>query len=190
MIVVSAAVAALALGGCGATESTENSAAETGEVFLTNATAEEVAKQAAAANRHARMQPGQWEQKIEIVSVDLSAMPEGPQKSAAETALRPSARENNRCITEEQAERANMQAMASGAQNCFYHRLQIADGRIDANFTCTTPQSDKVVSTMRGVYEPTKIDLTIDSTTEFASHSGKIGTQMRISGNRTGACTG
>lgn len=187
MMLVSAA--ALALAGCGGeSQTTENSAAATGEVFLTNASAEEVARQAAAANRHARMQPGQWNQSLEIVSVDFPGMPDGPQKTAAMEMLKPASRENSRCITQEQADRANVQALANGGQNCFYHQLRIADGRIDARFTCTTPNQDKVESTMSGDYGPTKVDLTIDSRTDFASQPGAVEMKMRIAGERVGDC--
>ncbi len=186
LILVSAA--ALALAACGGADSTEETAAATGEVSVTNATAEQVAAQVQAARTRNPMQAGQWEQQLEIVSVELPGVPEGPQRTMAEQMANAGARTVNRCVTEEEANRVNLDALGGVGRNCFYHRLRIADGEIDARFTCTTPGGDTVESTMDGKLAGDEMDLTIDSSTELANTPGSIDMKLRISGRRTGDC--
>jgi hypothetical protein len=100
------------------TETTAETAAATGEVMLTNATAEEVAKQTSAANARNPMQPGEWEQTMEIISVEMPGVPDGPEKQMVQSMFPPGKRTMKQCVTEEEASRGNLDNLTGEGRDC------------------------------------------------------------------------
>lgn len=109
-----------------------------------------------AAPSTAHIQPGYWEQTVEIVEPkDASGNP----------------RQRNRCITPEQAARpASLFEASARESHCALRGFTMAGGRIHATSACHQEGGGVSVSstsTMEGRYTETSIDLNIRGEAEF-----------------------
>lgn len=181
--------AALALAACSGGQSTNESAAATGEVSLTNATPAEVAAQAQAAGTATKLDPGQWEIKVETVSVDAPGIPAGPARDQMTAAMKKASSTVSNCITKEQAEKPSGELFTGGAQNqCTYEKFSMAGGKIDSSMTCAGQGgAGKTNVTMKGDIKPTEFNIDSNVKTE-APGMGAISIVTKTSGRRTGEC--
>ena len=182
-------MAAVPLAAC-QQETTEESAAETGTVSLTNATPQEVARQAGAARSGIRLQPGQWETTTEVVAVDAPGLPEGGVKDQAMASLKGAPLTVKRCLTAAEAERPGAELFTGTVgEQCTYDRFEMRDGRIEAQMTCTGPQGETLSNRVRGSFTVEDFDLEVvtEGSAGPAAVSG-LTVRMRSSGRRLGEC--
>lgn len=114
---------ALALTACGG-----------GEVSLTNATPEEVAKKVDAAGG-TRFKSGKWEMTVQTVSVDIPGL-EGEMKKQMTDMMLKKVQTSTSCITKKQAMSPPAEVIARSQGRCKYENFEMDDGRIDGTLVC------------------------------------------------------
>lgn len=151
-------------------------------VSMTNASVDEVAK-----TQKAKIQPGEWEVTMEMVSQETKGGPAGmptPPKMPPMT--------TKACITPEQVNKP--EGMFSGGmeqmkKNCTYDHFTMSDGRIDAKMHCDMGQGMKLVSATTGTFSGTEI--TSDSNSTVSGLPGGMSTtsHAKMTAKRVGECT-
>lgn len=132
----------------------------------------------AAAPPEQIVQPGKWENRVEILSVDIKGAPPGV---AAAMKGRPMIVTS--CITPKQAE-AGPQAAMNADKACRFVRYAAAGGRIASELVCNRPTGTmRVVS--QGTYTPTSYAV---SGTGVMSGRMAMTMRTRTSGRRLGGC--
>ncbi|MFZ5748031.1 MAG: DUF3617 domain-containing protein [Pseudomonadota bacterium] len=168
-----ASILALLLGGCGgAATSSEESARRTGDISLTNATMEDVKKQTLASRDKNSIQPGEWENKVEVVGAGTAPL------------VRTS------CVTPEKAKAVNFDALTKVAKECHYPKYVVSGGRIDAQVECIDLQDNKISIAMEGTQSKTAFDITMKQKITPAAGGTPVDQTARVSGRRLGECKG
>ena len=178
------ALSGLALSGCGG-PSTEESARRTGEIRLENATAGDALKQAEAARGKNRIEPGQWEDSFELVSMDLPGVPEGPLRdqmmaqAGKPRVVRACKKADDKAI--------DPGALSSEQRNCRFPKYEVAGGRIAAEMECQGPLGTIRMS-LAGTQSPTAYDVTMTQRQKMPGGSQESTTVFRVTGKRVGDC--
>ena len=131
------------------------------------------------------LQPGEWEMKMEVVSVAAPGLPAGMSDSMKQAA----SRTDRTCMTPEEA-KAPKGDIFSGdkASGCKSEGFVWAGGRIQGKTTCPGQGgAGQTVMTMDGRYSPQTIDMTMKSQTDIMGKPMTM--EMRMSGRRVGECT-
>lgn len=165
-------------------QSSQESAAATGQVSLTNASPAEVAKQAQAAGP-LRLTPGEWETSVQVIDMDMAMPGMAPQAHAEmkKSMMASASRTFKSCMTPEQAEKPGAGTLTGKADGrCTYRNFTMANGRIDGTLVCTDPRGGEMKQTIAGTFTPTSFAL--DSALDTAGMKMKA----RTSGRRVGEC--
>ncbi|MES2988085.1 MAG: DUF3617 domain-containing protein [Pseudomonadota bacterium] len=175
------------LAGCNKSgPSTEESAKASGDIRLENASAEEVMKQAAAAQDKNKTQPGEWENTVQIVSAEMPGAPEMLRKQMeAETKKPPEVKKE--CKTAADVKAVDFTKLAPAAQGCTFPKYIIADGKIDANMVCKGPFGP-VKMTIAGTQSPTAYDITMTQSQSLPGQTAESKMTFRSTGKRVGDC--
>lgn len=175
-----------ALAGCNKGATTEESARKTGDIRLENASADEVIKQAAAAQDKNRMQPGEWENSVQLVSVEMPGAPEALRKQMeAEVKKPPETRKE--CRKAEDASGLDFTKLAPAAKGCAFPKYVVADGKIEADMVCEGPTGSAKI-TIRGSQSATSYDVTMTQSLPGQGAENKM--TVRTTGKRIGDCKG
>lgn len=124
------------------------------------------------------IQPGKWENRVEILDVQMKGAPPG---LAAAMKGRPMVVTS--CITPKQAE-AGPQAAMNADKACHFTRYSAAGGRIATELVCNRP-AGTMRMTSQGSYTPTSY-----SVSGSGVMSGRVSMTMksRTTGRRLGGC--
>lgn len=139
----------------------------------------------ASSGGDASIQPGEWEIRSEVVSVNAPGLP-----PAVAAQMKQPAKVNRECITPEEA-KAPKSGMFSGedAKNCKQEGFNWSGGRIAGTTTCTgadgSPDS-KVTMILDGQYSAQSMDINMKTNTE--ARGIKMDMEVRMSGRRIGEC--
>lgn len=174
------------LAGCNNGPSTAESAAKTGDIRLENATAEEVMKQASAAQDKNKIQPGEWENTVQIVSADMPGVPEAIRRQM-ETEMKKAPESRKECRKPEDAKAIDFTKIAPAAQNCTFPRYIAADGKVDALMECKGPFGP-VKMAINGTQSSTAYDITMTQTQAMPGQTKESTMQIRATGKRLGEC--
>lgn len=180
----------LALAACN-TQSTEQSAAVTGNVKLENASIAEVARQTSVAAT--KMQPGQWEIRNQTLAINFPGMPGGEiGKQAMDDALGDSMT-TSYCLTQESIDKPETGMFGGKAEGeCRYRNFSMANGQLASTMECKgdDPKAQTVM-TMTGTYSPSAYTIDADMKASAPGMPGGEGMTMtmKIAGRRTGECT-
>ena len=161
------------------------------KVDLKDASVSDVAKATKDANF---ITPGQWSNTTEIVSVDLSGMPEKDKQmgEAMTKAMVGRKQTVDTCVTEEQAKKPAAE-MFAGKDNgdCKYDSFTMSGGKVDAVMTCTPKgQPGSMKMTMNGVYTDKGYNMDVSmAMTGGPGAMGSMAFKARNTGTRTGDCT-
>jgi len=116
-----AALASLALAGCGDTIEAENESVES------------VAKRVAESD--IRPSPGKWESKMTIEKIEIPGLP--PEVQGMMKKQMGKAQVSSSCLTPEEAAKPDADFFQPGADSgCKYNSFKMGGGRIDADMTC------------------------------------------------------
>ncbi|RYE02993.1 MAG: DUF3617 family protein [Sphingomonadales bacterium] len=178
-------VAALALAGCQSAD--EQQAAATGEVRLTNASMADVARLTKAARAKSLLQPGQWQTELHVVSADLSAYHEGPERDGQMEAIKKQERSAQGCRTADDLKPLDIDNLEQIAGSCtFPHYIQ-AGGKLDVEIHCGEGASATVLTAV-GSLSKTGYDVTIQQTAGAKGTASYLGLILNAKGARTGNC--
>lgn len=176
----------IAVAGCNSGPSTEESAGKTGEIRLENATAEEVVKQAKAAQAKNRIQPGEWENSARIVSFSLPGAPDALKAQLDEELKKPPTVKKE-CRSEKDADANDLAQIIPQASGCTFPKYQLAGGKIDAQMECPGP-TGPVSMTVSGTQSATAYDLTLTQIQPVPGQTEKSTVTMQTTGKRLGDC--
>lgn len=147
-------------------------------------TAEEVAEEM---NR-VTLEPGEWENTVEIVDVKIDGLPEGAPTSMMDS-MKGKVTTSKSCITEEQAKNPGAQFFAAQEKtNCEVKKFNMSGGAVSSEMTCNDMGGapGEMTMTMDGQYGPSSYDMTMNMI------GGAAGMKMNISaksnGKRIGKC--
>lgn len=166
--------------------STADSAAKTGDVSLTNASPEEVAKQAQAAGP-AHFQPGLWETKAEIANVDMPNLPAAQKEQMMAAMKKASGTAVKTCLTPEQANKPQAEMFTGkDSGNCTFDHYDMSSGKIDAKLNCKNPQGGKMTQTISGTF--TNTGFALESEVHSEGGPGAMTMKVKTTGTRIGEC--
>jgi hypothetical protein len=177
--------AVLALAGCQPAD--EKAAAATGELQLTNASMEDVARLTKAARAKTLLQPGQWRTALHLVSADLSAFPEGPKREAQLAAIKRQERETSGCRTADDLKPFDIDNLEQVAGTCVFPRYNQTGGKLDIEIHCGEG-AQRTRLLVSGTLSRTGYDVTIDQITGAPGAANYLGLKLRATGSRTGNC--
>lgn len=176
----------LPLAACGFGPSTEDSARQSGEIRLENATMEEVAKQTVAAEEKTRSEPGQWENSYQLVALDVTGAPE-PLAARMKAELGKPPRVNRACRKAEDARPIDFAKLSPMQRGCTFPKYVMAGGKIDAKMECDGPFG-KVRMTMAGTQSKTAYDVTMTQSQAVPGQARESSMTIRVTGKRIGEC--
>lgn len=158
-------------------------------VEMKNASVEDVAK--ATKDAHF-ITPGQWTNETEILSIDMSGVPEAekPMLAAVTKAMVGKKQSFSNCVSEEEAKRPAAGMFSGGNKgDCTYDSFAMAGGKMDAVMTCKGKGGPGAMNmTLSGTYSDTDYAMNV---TMKVSGQGQpaMAFKARNTGKRTGACT-
>lgn len=135
------------------------------------------------------LEPGQWENRVEIVDVKIAGLPPTANLNEIEK-LKGSVRTTLSCITPEQAKNPGAEFFAAQekAINCDVDKFDMRGGSVNSVLSCSNLRGipGDIKLTMTGQYGPSSYDMQLNT------QGGVAGMQMNIiaknSGNRVGEC--
>jgi hypothetical protein len=147
-------------------------------------TVEEVAEEM---NR-VTLEPGEWENTVEIVDVKIDGLPDGMPANMMDS-MKGKVTTSKSCITKEEAENPGAQFFAAQEKtSCEVKKFNMSGGAVSSEMACSnmggTPGD--MTMAMDGQYGPSSYDMTMNM------HGGAKGMKMNISakssGKRIGDC--
>ena len=147
-------------------------------------TSEEVAKEM----NKVTLEPGEWENTVEIVDVKIDGLPEGMPAGVMDR-MKGNVTKSKSCITKEQAENPGAQFFAAQEETkCEVKKFEMSGGAVSSEMACNdmggTPGS--MTMKMDGQYGPSSYDMTMNMV------GGAAGMKMNITaksnGKRIGSC--
>ncbi|MEO9601530.1 DUF3617 domain-containing protein [Parasphingorhabdus sp.] len=134
------------------------------------------------------LEPGEWENTVEIVDVAIDGLPEGTPASIMDS-MKGQVTTTKSCITEEEAENPGAQFFAAQAQNnCEVKKFDMSGGAVSSEMACRNmggSPGDMTIA-MDGQYGPSSYDMTMNM--EGGASGIKMNISAKSSGNRIGSC--
>ena len=147
-------------------------------------TSEEVAKEM----NKVTLEPGEWENTVEIVDVKIDGLPEGMPAGVMDS-MKGKVTTSKSCITKEQAENPGAQFFAAQEETkCEVKKFDMSGGAVSSEMTCNDMGGAPGSMTMKmdGQYGPSSYDMTMNMV------GGAAGMKMNITaksnGKRIGSC--
>ena len=147
-------------------------------------TADEVAEEM---NR-VTLEPGEWENTVEIVDVKIDGLPDGVPSSVMDS-MKGKVTTSKSCITKEEAENPGAQFFAAQEKtNCEVKKFDMSGGAVSSEMSCSNMGGapGSMTMAMDGQYGPSSYDMTMNM------NGGASGVKMNISakssGKRIGNC--
>ncbi len=173
--------AMMALAGCGSEPDYKAENASVAEV--TKATQDAI-----------KLQPGKWETRVAILSVEGDGVP--PQM--VQTMKQAGGQTVETCVTPEMAARPP-QDLLGMAKSCTYEDFEMTGGNMKGTMTCGQDPANPNVgmrATMEGKFTSTSYDVTSEGTVNLVNMpgsetpGGKVTTKTQVTGKRVGECDG
>ena len=158
----------------------DNGADKDGDGKITN---EEVAAEMNEVN----LEPGEWENTVEIIDVNIEGLPEGAPAGMMDS-IKGQKTTSKSCITEEQAENPGAQFFAAQEEtNCEVKKFDMSGGAVSSEMACKNMGAPGNMNmTMDGQYGPSSYDMTMTMAGEAGGM--KMNMEAKSSGKRIGDC--
>ncbi|MBF6602493.1 MAG: DUF3617 domain-containing protein [Sphingorhabdus sp.] len=147
-----------------------------------NISADEVAK----VMNEVTLEPGEWENTVEIVDIKIAGLPEGAPTNMMDSMKTTTVSKS--CITEEQARNPGAEFFAAQEKtNCTVKKFDMSGGAISSEMSCANAGAPgEMTMIMNGQYGPSSYDMTMQM------NGGAGGMKMDITaksnGKRIGKC--
>lgn len=166
----------LALAACG----------DSDKVEMKNATVSDVAREMGKKAEERFIDPGSWEQKITLVSVDAPGMP--PEAKTMMGKAFGEAQVHNVCLTDAEAKSPREDFFSGADKNCRYEHFNWGGGKIDLKLDCQHPNAHQVME-LTGTYKPRSYEMAMTMTNQGKGLEEQMVMKMRVDARRVGACT-
>ena len=147
-------------------------------------TADEVAEEM----NTVRLEPGEWENTVEIVDVKVDGLPEGVSSGVMDS-MKGKVTTSKSCITKDEADNPGAQFFAAQEKtNCEVKKFDMSGGAVSSEMSCSNMGGapGNMTMAMDGQYGPSSYDMTMKM------NGGASGMKMDISakssGKRIGDC--
>ena len=172
-LVISVAAVAL-LAGCSSNEADADGDG--------NISADEVAK----VMNEVTLEPGEWENTVEIVDVKVEGLPEGAPANMMDSLKTTTV--SKTCITEEQAKNPGAEFFAAQEQtDCKIKKFDMSGGAINSEMSCSNVGAPGEMNmVMTGQYGPSSYDMTMKM--DGGAGGMKMNITAKNNGKRIGAC--
>ncbi|UZK65753.1 DUF3617 domain-containing protein [Sphingomonas sp. M1-B02] len=152
-----------------------------------------IADVAAAAKDAIKLEPGKWETKIALLSLDGPGLP--PEIA---TSMKQQMQEQTveTCLTPEQV-KTPPQDMFGAAKNCTYEKFEMTAGKMDGTLLCKnapgTPSGEMRIA-VSGTFASTSYEVTSEAAMTMPpmpggpAAGGKVAMKTRVVGKRLGDC--
>ena len=170
------AIPLLALAACGSGD----------EVEMENASISEVAREMTKSGEDRFIDPGAWEQKVTLVSVDAPGMP--PEAKEMMAKAMGEARVHSVCLSETEAKSPREDFFTGADQNCRYEHFKWGGGKIDLKLDCKHPNARQTME-LTGTYQPRSYQMAMTATNQGRGPQEEMVMKMRVDAKRVGACT-
>lgn len=146
-------------------------------------TAEEVAKEM----NEVTLEPGEWENTVEIVDVKIEGLPEGAPAGMLDS-MKGKKTVSKSCITEEQAKNPGAEFFAAQEKTaCEVKKFNMSGGAIDSEMSCKNMGAPGEMNmAMNGQYGPSSYDMTMTMNGEVGGM--KMDMSAKNNGKRLGDC--
>jgi len=187
LTILAAGALLLPLAACNKGPSTEESARATGEIRLENASIEEVAKQAAAAEAKTPSQkPGQWQNSFQLIALETGGVPE-PMASQMKAEVGKPPKTETSCRKAEDVKPLDLSKLSPMQRGCTFPKYVVVAGKVDAVMECDTPMG-KSRMTISGTQGQTSYDLTMTQRQTVPGQTKESSMTVRMVGKRLGEC--
>ena len=174
-----AAIAAMALASLVA-------ACDSGEVEMKNASVGEVAQEMRKRSDDRFINPGRWEQKATLLSIEAPGMP--PQAKEMMGRAMGESQVHDVCLTAEEAKSPREDFFTGADKNCRYEHFKWGGGKIDLKLNCDHPNAKQTMALV-GDYEPDSYTMTMTAANEGMAPEQQMVMKMRVDAKRVGECT-
>lgn len=145
-------------------------------------------EEVAAEMNEVSLEPGEWENTMEITDVAIEGLPEGAPAGIADQ-MKGTKNTTKSCITKEQAENPGAEFFAAQDQNnCEVKKFDMSGGAIESEMACSgmggAPGNMEMA--MTGQYGPSSYDMTM--TMKGDAGPMKMDITAKTSGKRIGDC--
>lgn len=146
-------------------------------------TSEEVAAEMNEVN----LEPGEWENTVEIVDVKIEGLPEGAPAGMMDS-IKGQKTTSKSCITEEQAQNPGAEFFAAQEKTaCEVKKFDMSGGAISSEMACSNMGAPgKMNMAMDGQYGPSSYDMTMKMDGDAGGM--KMNMEAKSSGKRIGDC--
>ena len=146
-------------------------------------TAEEVAKEM----NEVTLEPGEWENTVEIVDVKIEGLPEGAPAGMMDS-MKGRTTTSKSCITEEQAKDPGAEFFAAQEEtDCEVKKFNMSGGAIESEMSCKNMGAPgNMTMAMNGQYGPSSYDMTMSMKGDAGGM--KMDMSAKSSGKRLGDC--
>jgi hypothetical protein len=173
---ISAMTLALCLAACGSDDKVE----------MKNASISEVAKEMKKNADDRFVDPGAWEQKVTLVSIEAPGMP--PEAKDMMGKAMGNAQVHDVCLTEDRAKSPREDFFTGADKACRYEHFKWGGGKIDLKLDCKHPNAHQVME-LTGTYQPQSYQMAMTMTNQGKGPQEQMVMKMRVDAKRTGACT-
>jgi hypothetical protein len=174
-LLVSVAVLSL-IGGC-----SDKGADQDGDGKIT---ADEVAKEM----NKVSLEPGEWENSVEIVDVKIEGLPKGMPAGALD-GMKGKVTTSKSCITEEEAKNPGAQFFAAQEEtNCEVKKFSMSGGAVSSEMSCSNMGGapGSMTMSMDGQYGPSNYEMTMNM--DGGASGMKMNITAKSNGKRIGNC--
>ncbi len=147
-----------------------------------NISADEVAK----VMNEVTLEPGEWENTVEIVDVQIEGLPEGAPANIMDSMKTTTVTKT--CITEEQAKNPGAEFFAAQEQtDCKIKKFDMSGGAINSEMSCSNVGAPGEMNmAMTGQYGPSSYEMTM--TMDGGAGGMKMNITAKNNGKRIGKC--
>lgn len=154
-----------------------------------NASIDQVAK---ATQDAVKIQPGQWQTQIKVVSIDVPGMPKAQADMMTQQMAKMSETVTETCVTPEMVSKPPSEMFGGKAgAGCTYEAYELVGGKLNAVMTCKPQGAGEMKATTTGTLTSTSYDLSSEtamSGMQGMPGGGKMTSKTQIIGKRVGDC--
>jgi len=144
-------------------------------------------EEVAAEMNEVNLEPGEWENTVEIVDVKIDGLPEGAPAGMLDS-MKGQTTTSKSCITEEQAKNPGAEFFAAQEKTaCEVNKFDMSGGAISSEMACNNMGAPgKMNMAMDGQYGPSSYDMIMKMDGEAGGM--KMNMEAKSSGKRIGDC--
>jgi hypothetical protein len=155
------------------------------DVKMENASVADVAKEMKKQADERFVNPGKWQQKVTLVSIEAPGMP--PEAKSMMQKAMGEAQVHEVCLSPEEARSPKEDFFSGADKNCRYEHFNWGDGKIDLKLNCKHPNATQTM-VLVGEYQPDSYTMNMTASNEGSGPMEQMVMKMKVDAKRVGAC--